>query len=135
MKNKFKVLGIIAIVAIIGFSMAACGGDDDGGSGNNGGTTNPGGSSNKYAGTTWNGDQGTTGSFDATTWTAKSYGIPSYTGTYTVSGNTMTFTVTWADPTFAALFKFGTGDKLTATIINENTFRDDRWGENFTKVK
>jgi len=32
MKNTFKLLGIIAIVAVIGFSFAACGGDDDGGS-------------------------------------------------------------------------------------------------------
>jgi hypothetical protein len=31
MKNVFKLLGIIAFVAVIGFSMAACGGDDDGG--------------------------------------------------------------------------------------------------------
>jgi hypothetical protein len=32
MKNTFKVLGFIALVAVIGFSMAACGGgDDDGG--------------------------------------------------------------------------------------------------------
>jgi hypothetical protein len=29
MKNTIKLIGIIAIVAIIGFSMAACGGDDD----------------------------------------------------------------------------------------------------------
>jgi hypothetical protein len=40
MKNVFKVLGIIAIVAVIGFSFAACG-DDDGG--NNGGGNNGGG--------------------------------------------------------------------------------------------
>jgi len=29
MKNFWKILGIIALVAIIGFSMAACGDDDD----------------------------------------------------------------------------------------------------------
>jgi hypothetical protein len=29
MKNAFKLIGIIAIAAVIGFSMAACGGDDD----------------------------------------------------------------------------------------------------------
>jgi hypothetical protein len=33
MKNTFKLLGIIVMVAIIGFSMAACGGDDDNGGG------------------------------------------------------------------------------------------------------
>jgi len=38
MKNLFKVFGIIALVAIIGFSFAACGGDDgDGGGGGGGG--------------------------------------------------------------------------------------------------
>jgi len=35
MKNTFKLLGIIAIVAVIGFSFIACGGDDDGSSGPN----------------------------------------------------------------------------------------------------
>jgi len=41
MKNFFKVLGIIALVAVIGFSMAAC--DSGGGGGSSGG-----GSSNTY---------------------------------------------------------------------------------------
>jgi hypothetical protein len=45
MKNTIKVLGIIAIVAIIGFSFAACGGDDDSNNtgGNNTGGNNTGG--------------------------------------------------------------------------------------------
>jgi len=34
MKNFAKFLGIIALVAVIGFSMTACGGDDNGGGGN-----------------------------------------------------------------------------------------------------
>jgi hypothetical protein len=34
MKNTLKLFGVIALVAVIGFSMVACGGDDDkGGSG------------------------------------------------------------------------------------------------------
>jgi len=37
MKNFFKLFGIIALVAVIGFSMAACGGDDDDDGGNGGG--------------------------------------------------------------------------------------------------
>jgi len=38
MKNTIKVFGIIALVAVIGFSMAACSGDDlDNGGGNGGG--------------------------------------------------------------------------------------------------
>ena len=47
MKNFFKFLGIISLVLVIGFSMAACkdddGGDDNGG--NNGGQTGGGGGS------------------------------------------------------------------------------------------
>jgi len=35
MKNFFKVLGVIAMVAVIGFSMTACGGDGDGSGGGN----------------------------------------------------------------------------------------------------
>jgi hypothetical protein len=33
MKNIVKLFGIIALVVVIGFSMAACGGDDNGGGG------------------------------------------------------------------------------------------------------
>jgi hypothetical protein len=40
MKNLYKVLGIIALAAVIGFTFAACGGDDGGS--NPGGGTNPG---------------------------------------------------------------------------------------------
>jgi len=36
MKNIFKLLGVIVLVAVIGFSMAACGGDDGGGDGGGG---------------------------------------------------------------------------------------------------
>jgi len=39
MKNTFKVLGIIGLLLVIGFSMAACGGDDGGGSGGSGGSS------------------------------------------------------------------------------------------------
>jgi len=35
MKSMFKFIGVIALVAVIGFSMAACGGDDDNPSGGN----------------------------------------------------------------------------------------------------
>jgi len=38
MKNVFKVFGIIALAAIVGFSMTACGGGGDGGDGGGGGT-------------------------------------------------------------------------------------------------
>jgi hypothetical protein len=38
MKNTVKLFGIIALVAVIGFSMVACGDDDDSGGGGGGGT-------------------------------------------------------------------------------------------------
>jgi large repetitive protein len=40
MKNIFKVIGIIALVAVIGFSMAACGGGDDDNNNNNNNNNN-----------------------------------------------------------------------------------------------
>jgi len=44
MKKALKLLAVIALAAVIGFSMAACGGDDDddGGGNNGGGGTTPG---------------------------------------------------------------------------------------------
>jgi len=49
MKNTLKVLGIIALVAVIGFSMAACSDDDAGGGG--------GGSTDSALNGTWVGDE------------------------------------------------------------------------------
>ena len=43
MKNALKLFGIIALVAVIGFSMVACGGDDNGGGGGGGGGSGSGG--------------------------------------------------------------------------------------------
>jgi len=43
MKNIFKLIGIIALVAVIGFSMFACGGDDSGGGTGDGGDDGSGG--------------------------------------------------------------------------------------------
>jgi len=103
MKNKFKVLGFIALAAIIGISMTAlsltgCG--DGGGS-----------DSNPFIGT-WVGDDGSTvtitdstSSYEApgqekvsSTYTRNgntaTFQIGSYVGTAIVSGNTMTITVT-----------------------------------------
>ena len=41
MKNVLKAFGVIVLVAIIGFSMAACGGDDSGENNNNNNNNNP----------------------------------------------------------------------------------------------
>jgi hypothetical protein len=46
MKNVFKVLGIIALAAVIGFGVMACKDDDDGGDGDGGGGKEP-----KFTGT------------------------------------------------------------------------------------
>jgi hypothetical protein len=48
MKNVLKILGVIALVAVIGFGFVSCGGDDDKG-GNTGGQT--GGGNKDFAGT------------------------------------------------------------------------------------
>jgi len=74
MKNTIKVLGIIAFVAVIGFSMIAC---DDG-------------SSNPFIGT-WI-ESGSTLTVTATdsTWIAVE-GRISYAGTYTWNGNIANF--------------------------------------------
>jgi len=102
MKNTIKVLGIIALLAIIGFSMAACG-DDDGGGGGGGG----GGGSNSLAGTTWNnpsyggvrfyttsydfgGVASGTYTFDGKRGSCKQNNTRG-TANFTVNGNTMTF--------------------------------------------
>jgi len=90
MKNTIKFLGIIAFVAIIGFSMAACG-DDSGGGGGGGG-------SGGLSGTTWN---CTTPGVTATlTFTSSSrvkleYYGQTDNGTYTFNGSSGT--INWDD--------------------------------------
>ena len=69
MKNTMKVLGIIAIVALIGFSMVACGSGGNNTGGNNSDGNNSGGEVRKYE------------DFEGQ-WVA------SYGGSYTFSSNT-----------------------------------------------
>jgi len=82
MKNTFKVLGIIGLMLVIGFSMAACGGDDDGGSSGGGG-----GGGNSLAGTRWD------NTYSTIRFNNSSYGYytgsdsnPTSIGTYTFDG-------------------------------------------------
>jgi hypothetical protein len=87
MKNILKLLGIIALVAVIGFGVIAC---DNGGGGGGGG-----GGSTSLAGTTWKATMEgmtLTLSLTQTTYTISFTGgnIPPETGSYTVSGNTVT---------------------------------------------
>jgi len=78
MKNTIKFLGIIAFVAIIGFSFTACGGDDDNG-GNGGGNL-----ISAYRNTTWS-DGTITIAFGTDKVTISGdTGDPNYNGTYTI---------------------------------------------------
>ena len=83
MKNIVKLFGIIALVALIGFSMASCGKDDDSGSG---------GSDSSLVGT-WT-DGSLTVTCTASTWNAVYTGQGSWSGSYTTNGNTATLTET-----------------------------------------
>ena len=87
MKNTFKVLGIIALFAVIGFSMVACG-DNSGSGGEN--------KINPFVGT-WIKD-GSGGSVKITVtdsaWTAYYNSNIYCAGTYIYSESTATFTVT-----------------------------------------
>lgn len=106
MKNTFKLLGIIALVAVIGFFFVACGGggDDDGGS--SGGGTNTGGGTSyppsKVYGDWYNnkGDYSEpnieymihiipTGKWEGN-YTDKVVGFQKFNGTHTVNGNSTT---------------------------------------------
>jgi len=82
MKNVFKFLGIIALVAVIGFSMAGC---DTGGSGGGGG------GSDNLPGTTWNGEGGDKLTFNADKKVVYDTGaiVGTLNGTYTISGNSV----------------------------------------------
>jgi predicted small secreted protein len=95
MRNFIKIFGVIALMAVIGFSMAACNDDSGGGGGGNSG--GGGGGGNPFVGT-WNGyDTGNdairlviTSSSFTVTW-PNYFNPATYSGTYTYSGNTATF--------------------------------------------
>ena len=116
MKSFIKVFVLIALVAAIGFSMAACGGDDGGGSGGGGGG---GGGGNSLAGTTWKCTQSVPyyGSITSTlTFTTDTrvkmdtFG-GTYNGTYTVKGSSVT--VNW-DPGYTGSGSYSlSGNRLT----------------------
>jgi len=97
MKNTFKVkaiqriAGIIAIVAVIGFSFAACGGDDDSGGGSGGGSSFSGGHYVMVSDNRWYIDfthPNNTSKYEGHYISNGSYQVTK--GTYTVSGNTIT---------------------------------------------
>ena len=107
MKNVFKVLCIIAFVAIIGFSMAACG--DDGGGG--------GGGDSGLSGTTWTYTE-SGGSATLTFIDSSKVKMGTFNGTYTFNGSSGT--INWDD-----------GDRYTFTV-NGNQLTME--GYTFTKT-
>jgi len=90
MKNVFKVLAamrsiaIIALVAVIGFGVVSCGGDDDGG----GGTDIA-----SFAGT-WNASGNRSIVFSGSSFNYKVNNTTTYSGTFSTSGTTITFNAT-----------------------------------------
>jgi len=112
MKNIIKLLGIAAIIAVIGFSMATCDNGSGGGDGNR---------KDVLDGTTWI-SVGTyynvTLKFNSpnVVMTGANDGKSVYRGTYTISGNTVTITsADWGGPEAGTL----SGNIL---IINDTTF-------------
>jgi len=130
MKNAFKIkaickiAGITVILALIGFSLAACGDGTTGGSG---------GSSTSLVGKTfagWGGPGPAQISFTATNYTFTGFGEFMHSGTYKVTGNKVTLTVTKANPIAGAKV----GDVYTCTLIDENTLCDDETGINLYRI-
>ena len=113
MKNTIKVFGIIALVAVIGFSMAACKDDDNGGGGGGGG----------------GGVQNDPGDL-AGTWTGN---IGGYNAIVTISGSGWIMTASNANfydsgyfirnGNTATLYLSSGTNNGTATIINSTTVR------------
>ncbi|MDR2941175.1 MAG: hypothetical protein LBV17_01095 [Treponema sp.] len=108
MKNFVKVFGIIALVAVIGFSMAACG-DGPSPKGNHDddkeGTDRPPSQTDVFAGT-WVGTvegQSLTVVASNGTWNASMMETEVYRGTYTVSGNDVTIKFTQVNTGFLSV--------------------------------
>jgi hypothetical protein len=105
MKNTFKLLGIIALLAVIGFSMAACGGDDGGPSFDGTWVMQ----SNNNLGYTFKGKTFT--QFDNDDgW--------SYSGTFTYTDTTITFLFPTLDDFQYSIYYTLTDTYLQLTLIN-----------------
>jgi hypothetical protein len=137
MKNVFKLFGIIALVAVIGFSMIAC--DNGGGGGGGGGSPSSGSPS---SGSTTRDAKTYTGTADNATYTLKiedpsraaltpatndkytlTSGSKTSTGTITAAGLTLTLKPSNAQTTFTVTVTTGNGiTQITGTITwNDNT--------------
>jgi len=120
MKNAMRNMGIIAMIAVIGFSMAACKDKDEGDETLSG----------TYTHTITN-DSGETITeeitFTDSNFTMKRNGEEAFKGTYTISDNTLTLTVTWSTNEEGAP---PVGSTFTATISG-NTITAE--GQTWTK--
>ena len=129
MKNFIKLFGIIALAAVIGFSMAACGGDDDDGGNSSGDTYR------HDAGGLGSGEITFSGSnFSGSNWTLKSIILGqqrTYKGTYVVQGTTIICTVTESDKNSSKQ----PGYEWIWTILSPTEIRDEDegHGEIYTK--
>jgi hypothetical protein len=95
MKNLFKLIGIIALAAVIGFSFAACGDDDGTTGGNSGNGGNPGnGGGNSGLNGTWVNQAGEQWVFNNGSLTVNIDNVESIRGTYSTSGSNITITFT-----------------------------------------
>jgi len=110
MKNLFKIFGIIAVVALVGFTMIACEEAED----------------NPFVGT-WEGemDDGDTVKIVAkdTTWEmffGASGNVVAMSGSYTYTGNVATMTGTFQGTAFTITSTLSSdGDKINTTILGE----------------
>ena len=121
MKNLFKVFGIIALVAVIGFSFSACSGKDDGG--NNGGGGSYSGPllgkwyiSQEYADFDWKNSPYADNEGNATMYEFNSDGTISIggtktTNTFTATANTLTMNNNPASASYSI-----SGNVLTITV-------------------
>jgi fibronectin type 3 domain-containing protein len=94
MKNLCRFLGIIAVVAVIGFSLAGCGDNGDSGGNNNGGN-NSGALSGVYSGQGDYDDINCT--FSGSNYTINVDGHEYERGSYLITGATVKFIPTWND--------------------------------------
>jgi len=86
MKNLFKVFSIIALAAVIGFSMAACEGDDDGGGG--------GATITDHLNGKWESGDGETITFSGSSFVVAQDGEAFMRGTYTTGARSISATIT-----------------------------------------
>jgi hypothetical protein len=123
---------IFAIVAIIGFSVAACSDKSNDGGGNNpttpttptNPTTPP---ATQLSGTYYHETGLASMTFSGSNWSGSALGVEVARGTYTVSGNTVTLTTIWVNNNLGEGWSVDTwpGDVWYMTIIDDRTLRDD----------